>query len=228
MSSCRPPAALEEYLELVAAVESAAQTLGQRSSWKATSRPVIRGCNASALPPIRVSSRSTSIRPRTGGELVERTTYLYEQAHQSAAIDRKVHARWPPHRYRWRQSLRARGATAPDSPFLRRPDLLRSLVSYWHNHPSLSYLFSGIFIGPTSQAPRADEARNDSLYELEVAFQQLPPPGNDCPPWLVDRLFRNLLTDVTGNTHRAEFCIDKLYSPDGPAGTQRPPGTSRL
>jgi uncharacterized protein (DUF2126 family)/transglutaminase-like putative cysteine protease len=111
------------------------------------------------------------------------------------------------------------GVTPADSPLLRRPDLLVSLLTYWQRHPSLSYLFAGRFVGTTSQAPRVDEGRAEALYELEIAFAEIDRLTKaTAKPWITDRALRHLLTDITGNTHRAEFCIDKLYSPDSARG----------
>jgi len=215
-----PTEALEHFVDLIARVEAAAA--------KADCPVVIEGYG----PPPDPRLKSMTITPDPGvievnvpptasfAEQTQLLETLYEQARLARLSTESFDVDGTHGGTGGGNHITLGGVTPADSPLLRRPDLLVSLLTYWQRHPSLSYLFAGRFVGTTSQAPRVDEGRTEALYELEVAFAEISrlSAGGAAKPWVTDRALRHLLTDITGNTHRAEFCIDKLYSPDSPRG----------
>ena len=215
-----PTEALEHFVDLIARIEAAVAKTG--------SAVVIEGYG----PPPDPRLQSTTITPDPGvievniaptasfDEQRQQLETLYAQARLARLSTESFDVDGTHGGTGGGNHITLGGVTPADSPLLRRPDLLVSLLTYWQRHPSLSYLFAGRFVGTTSQAPRVDEGRAEALYELEIAFAEIARLGaaRAPKPWLADRALRHLLTDITGNTHRAEFCIDKLYSPDSPRG----------
>lgn len=216
-----PLASLDDYLDLLAAVEATATDLGMQIVLEGYPPPRDHRLQVLQVTP-DPGVIEVNIHPaKSWGQLVDHTEFLYQAAHETRLSTEKFMIDGRHTGTGGGNHFVLGGATPADSPFLRKPQLLSSLLTFWHNHPSLSYLFSGLFIGPTSQAPRLDEARTDQVYEVEIGLRELERQESiwgHCPPWIIDRTLRNLLIDATGNTHRSEFCIDKLYSPDGPTG----------
>jgi uncharacterized protein (DUF2126 family) len=214
-----PPLLLPSYVALLAAIEQALVTLQLRDVILAGYAPP----PDPALPTVGLASDpgvlEINISPcATWIDFDRQLEQLYVAAQACGLCARKLH-------YNGREVGTGGGAHlvfgGPEgllSPFFAFPTLLPSTIRYWQRHPALSYAFTGSYLGPSSQAPRIDESTYEALYELEIACAGAENVGSPPNLPLFDLLFRDLLMDRSGNTHRAEISVDKLWNPFAPNG----------
>ena len=107
------------------------------------------------------------------------------------------------------------GPTLDENPFFLRPAWVASLIRYFQAHPCLAYLFTGQYVGASSQAPRPDESARD-LYDLDLAYQYLAGLPEGDHRYILGETLRHLHTDISGNTHRSEISFDKFWDLNGP------------
>lgn len=217
-----PTQTVDIFLDLIAIVDAAANELGLEVTLEGYGPPKNRKLLSLAVTPdpgvLEVNMPVTD----TVGDYLETLDTIYDAALHSGLHSEKYQIDGRQAGSGGGHHLTFGGPTPLSSPFLQRPELLGRVLTFIQHHPSLSYMFTGLFVGPTSQAPRIDEARHESLYDLELAVGRIARrhPSESLPPWYADMLFRHILVDVTGNTHRAEISIDKLFDPLTPQGRQ--------
>ncbi|MCC6151768.1 MAG: transglutaminase family protein [Planctomycetes bacterium] len=104
------------------------------------------------------------------------------------------------------------GPSPEQSPFFLHPQVLPQLIRYFNRHPSLSYLFAVDAVGSSSQSPRADEGVRESFEELQTALELVSRIVRPSPETLW-RALAPFMADRTGNSHRAEINMEKLWNP---------------
>ena len=210
-----PPLLFEGYVPLVQAIEDALETCALKDIVLAGYAPPY---DAARLPTVGFASDpgviEINLEPCADWRAFDAQTRLL----YAAAVDVGLCARKFQHNGREVGTGGGAhvvfGGPAPErSPFFLHPSLLPSVIKYFQHHPALSYAFSGLYMGPSSQAPRIDESTYEALYELEIACDGAARLGSPHNLALYDLLFRDLLMDRSGNTHRAEISVDKLWNP---------------
>lgn len=204
-----PLSHLEHYLELIAAIEASAESLQVVVWLEGYEPPVDHRLRRFTLEPDAGVLRLQLPETASWSEHVALLELAYQEAAHLGLSAQRLLADGVRQPVNGVSAMILGGTSAADSPFLQQPQLLRSLITYWQRHPSLSYFFTTQAGG---QAPRPDEGRAEALYELGMALERIVPQART-PAWFPDRILRHLLADPAGNMRRAEWRVDELYDP---------------